>query len=135
MAKRLHLPKQPDLILGPLPVDIINRTLGTELEEGNVILTRGAQRHAYQRHPEDYPKCSPHLAAVITDPRYIGDDFSNTGIEIIGNVAVIGSLVLVAVEIIPDEQGRYHINSFYMISDKKAQKRRERGFLKVAVSP
>jgi hypothetical protein len=64
-------PKNPDLIIGPLPIDAINRTLGTELEAGDVILTRGAQRHAYKRHPEDYPKCLPHLAGVIANPQCV----------------------------------------------------------------
>ncbi|BAM87706.1 conserved hypothetical protein [Bradyrhizobium oligotrophicum S58] len=115
-----------------MPVNVVNKTLGTELEVGDVILTRGAQRHANRRHPEDYPKCLPHLASVIANPRYIGDDHTNSGIEIWGYVATLGALVLVAVELIPDDEGRYHISSFYMVSEKKADARRLKGFLKVA---
>ncbi len=124
-------PKNPDLIIGHLPVATVNKTLGTELEPGEVILTRGAQRHAYRRHPDDYPKCLPHLAGVISNPRYIGDDHTNSGIEIWGYVGAIASLILVAVELIPDGQGKYHISSFYMVSEKKAQTRRQKGFLRV----
>ncbi|RTL52931.1 MAG: hypothetical protein EKK40_07140 [Bradyrhizobiaceae bacterium] len=116
-----------------MPADVINKTLGTEIEAGDVILTRGAQRHAYRRHPEDYPKCLPHLASVVADPRYIGDDDTNSGIEIWGYAIAIQSLVLVAVELMPDANGRYQISSFYMVSEKKAQSRRQKGFLKVAV--
>src|ERR1700749_4637703 len=106
--------KNPDLIIGPMPVAAVNKTLGTEIEAGDVILTRGAQRHANKRHPHDYPKCLPHLARVIANPRYIGDDHSNSGIEIWGYVATLGALVLVAVELVPDEDGCYQISSFYM---------------------
>lgn len=117
-----------------MPVIAVNKTLGTELEVGDVILTRGAQRHANRRHPADYPKCLPHLASVIANPRYIGDDHTNSGIEIWGYVATLATMVLVAIELIPDEQGRYQISSFYMVSEKKAQSRRQKGFLKVVVT-
>jgi hypothetical protein len=133
MAK--HSPsKTPDLIIGPMPVAAVNKTLGTEIEAGQVILTRGAQRHANKRHPQDYPKCLPHLASVIANPRYIGDDHSNSGIEIWGYVGSLQSLVLVAIELIPDKAGRYQIASFYMVSEKKAQSRREKGYLKVVIA-
>jgi hypothetical protein len=129
-----HRPsKHPDFIIGPMPVIAVNKTLGTELGAGEVVLTRGAQRHAYKRHPNDYPKCLPHLASVISNPRYIGDDHTNSGIEIWGYVGAIASLVLVAIELIPDEHGRYQIASFYMVSEKKAQSRREKGFLRIVV--
>jgi hypothetical protein len=132
MAK--HSPsKNPDLIIGLMPVVAVNKTLGTELDPGEVVLTRGAQRHANRRHPQDYPKCLPHLASVIANPRYIGDDHTNSGIEIWGYVSAIGSLVLVAVELVPDVHGRYQISSFYMVSERKAQTRRQKGFLKVVV--
>ncbi|MBR1195304.1 hypothetical protein JQ574_04595 [Bradyrhizobium sp. AUGA SZCCT0158] len=116
-----------------MPVLAINKTLGTEIVAGEVVLTRGAQRHAYRRHPDDYPKCLPHLAAVIANPRYIGDDHSNSGIEIWGWIPSLGELVLVAVELNRDADGRYQISSFYMVSEKKAQTRRQKGFLKVVV--
>jgi hypothetical protein len=124
----------PDLILGPLPVDMINRLFGYELDPGEVILTRGAQLHASRRHPEDYSLCLPHVANVIVNPLYIGDDLRNHGkIELVGRVSVLGLVILVAVNVAPDRAGRYHIESFYPISEKKVQKRREKGHLKVAV--
>jgi hypothetical protein len=71
---------------------------------------------------------------VIANPRYIGDDHSNSGIEIWGYVAALGGMVLVAVELVPDDNGCYQISSFYMVSEKKATARRLRGFLKVVVA-
>lgn len=129
----MSIPNKPrSLLICDLPCDLINRTLELELEEGAVLLTRAAQKHASRRHPEDYPICLPHLATVIADPLYIGDDFENAGIELIARVPAIGEFILVAVNIVPDELGRYHIASFYIVSEKKIQGRREKGFLYVA---
>lgn len=127
--------RQPDLILGPLPVEVVNRTISTELEPGEVVLSRAAQRHAARRHPEDYPVCLPHLASIILNPLYIGDDHRNPGkIELIGRVAAAASLVLVAVDLERDEDGNYGVSSFYTITQEKAQGRRAKGFLKIPVA-
>jgi hypothetical protein len=98
-----------------------------------VLLSRAAQKHASKRHPTDYPLCLPHLATVISSPLYIGDDYKNAGIELITRVAALGEFVLVAVNLEADESGHYHIASFYIISEKRIQGRREKGFLRVAV--
>ncbi len=82
----------------------------------------------------EYPICLPHVAAVVAEPLCIGDDLRNPGrIELIGRVPAIGAFLLVAVTIERDVAGRYNVCSFYPISDKKIQPRRERGFLRVAV--
>lgn len=123
-----------NLHLGPLPIDLVNATLELDLEPGPVLLSRGAQKHALSSHPVEYPICLPHVAAVVAEPLYIGDDLRNPGrIELIGRVPAIGAFLLVAVTIERDIAGRYNVCSFYPISDKKIQPRRERGFLRVAV--
>lgn len=122
-----------DLPLCPMPVEVINATMETELEPGAVVLSRSAQRHARTRHPEEYAMCLPHVAAVVADPLYVGDDFKNPGsIELIGRVPAIGSFMLVAVTVERDAAGQYNVCSFYPITEKKIQPRRERGFLRVA---
>lgn len=134
MSKRRG-PRIVDLPLCPMPVEVINATIETELEPGNVMLGRGAQVHALSRHPDEYPLCLPHVASVVASPLYIGDDFRNAGsIELIGRVPALGSFMLVAVTVERDAAGYYNVCSFYPISEKKIQPRRERGFLKVAVS-
>lgn len=126
--------RQPDLILGVLPVAVVNRTIGTELEPGQVVFSRAGQQHAAKRHPEEYPLCLPHLASIIADPFYIGDDLRNPGkIELIGRIAAAGSMVLIAIDIERDADGRYRIASFYRVTDEKMRKRREKGFLKIAL--
>ena len=77
MSKRPR--KQPVLELGPLPIDTINCTMGTELEPGDVVFSSAAQVHAARRHPTEYSQCLPHLAKVICNPLYIGDDHKNPG--------------------------------------------------------
>ena len=45
------------LDLGPLPVDLVNRTLGTELDPGRVRLSVRAHRHIAEDHPNGYATC------------------------------------------------------------------------------
>jgi phage-Barnase-EndoU-ColicinE5/D-RelE like nuclease3 len=124
----------PELVLGPLPADAINKTIGTELEPADVVFSRAAQIHAARRHPIEYPLCLPHLANVICDPLYVGDDYKNPdAIELIGRIHVVNSFVLVAIEMTKDNDGRYNVRTFYPVSKEKVDNRRKRGFLKIAI--
>lgn len=123
--------RQPDLILGPLPVDAINRTLCLELEAGLVIFSRAAQRHAASRHPTEYPILLPHIATIIRAPLYLGDDCRNVGkIELVGTAPGLTGFALVAVTIEKDARGSYHVASLYPVSRAKIEGRRAKGFLK-----
>jgi len=127
-------PKKPrfaDLILGPLPVDVINRTLGHDLDDGEVVFTGGAQAHAMKRHAEEFVRCLPHVGSIVCNPDFMGDDFHNPGkIELIGRVPALDGGVLVAVIVEPDESGRYRIASCYRVSAKKIENRRQKGLLR-----
>ncbi|NYG45308.1 hypothetical protein GGD67_002766 [Bradyrhizobium sp. IAR9] len=57
----------------------------------------------------------------MTDPLYIGDDHKNPGIELISRVVAADSMVLMAIKLDRDEQGRYHVLSFYPV---KAENRK-----------
>jgi len=121
-----------DLILGPLPVDWINRTLGHELEPGDVIFSVRAQRHALKNHPDDYPKCLPHVGSVVQNPHYLGDDLKNPGkIEMVSRIPALGGGLLVALVIEPDADGRYNVSSCYPVGEKKIENRRQGGYLKI----
>ena len=72
-------PKLVQLDFGPLPVDLINRATGLELEPGNAFFSINAQKHADKRHPLDYSRGLPHVAAVIAYPMYVGDDSNKRG--------------------------------------------------------
>jgi hypothetical protein len=127
-------PKLVDLILGPLPADVINATIDTELDLGEVILTRGSQAHAAKSHPKEYAVCLPHVASIVTAPLFVGDDTRNPGkIELIGRVAAINSFMLVAV-IMEKIDGYYRVASFYPVSEVKIQNRKEKGTIRIARS-
>jgi len=115
-----------------MPVAQINKTIGTELDPGEVVLSRAAQAHAARRHPADYPTLLPHLDEIVADPMYIGDDHKNSGIELVGRPVGTRAWMLIAVTLEKDKHGRYNVVSFYPVSEGKIQSRRERGFLKIA---
>ena len=133
ILKRKSHSRQPDLQLGPLPVSLINRTLGTDFVFGEVVFTRAAQIHAASRHPEEYPVCLPYVGFVIQSPLYIGDDFKNHGkIELIARIPQIGGALLVAINMQQQSNSTYYVCSMYRVSEGKVQKRREKGYLLVA---
>jgi hypothetical protein len=127
------MPKKSTFVLlelGPLPVEVIEATLGIEIEPGPVVFTVSNQKHSAVRHPDDFGRCLPHIGAVVANPTYLRDDFKNGGkIELIARVSALGSGLLIAVEIEPDEFGRYRIASMYPVSQKKIDNRREAGTL------
>ena len=124
--------KMPDIIVGQLPVEKLNRALGLELEAGVLVLTGNAQVHAARRHPAEYSNTLPHLTAALDNAAYAGDDLKNPdSIEIIGRVQSQGTWILIAVRVALANQGQYQIASFYRISDEKIQKRKAKGYLKI----
>lgn len=127
--------KPVEQVLCAMPCEAINHTLEMELEAGDVVLTRAAQIHARRRHPEEFEICLPHLAAVVANPLYVGDDAKNPGIELISRIPAAGGFILVAVKVEPDAQGRYEVASFYPVSEQKIAGRRDKGFLKIAQKP
>jgi hypothetical protein len=118
-------------LFGDVPVRAINDALALELDDGQAVMSINAQKHARRRHPKDFARCFPHVAAVVTSPLYVRDDFHNDGkIELVGKPAALGEYLLVAVEIAMDEDGRYNVTSFYPISEAKVERRRDNGHLK-----
>ena len=118
------------LDLGPLPIDIIYRVLGLELEEGEVRFSAGAQIHAAKKHPEDYSRYLAFIGGVIASPLYLGDDVRNLGkIEFISRIPKVGGL-LVALEVKKDSAGKYNVVSIYSITHEKIEARRRKGRLK-----
>ncbi len=123
-----------DLQLGPLPTDLINRVLKTELEPGPVVFNTNHQVHVNRRRPAEYARLLPHIAGIVANPMYIGDDHLNPdGFEMIGRVQVLAEWVLVAVKLEPDEAGAYQLATFYPLSDAKIRARRNKGFLRIVV--
>ena len=124
-------PKLIPLLFGDVPIRAINDALGLELDSGQAVMSTNALTHAQRRHAHDFALCLPHVATVVTNPLYVRDDFKNDGkIELVGRPPGLGDYLLVAVEIVLDEDGRYNVTSFYPISEGKVTKRRDAGHLR-----
>ncbi len=123
--------RYPALDLGWLPVDLINRTLGTELDPGRVRLSGRAHRHIAEDHPNDYATCMKALPSAIAAPTYIGQAPHHAGnIELVKRVrGVQGWMVLVAVGLEPDRRGDYRVRSAYLIREATVEGRRLRRHL------
>ncbi len=115
-----------------LPVDLINRILGTELEPGPAHMSGLAHRHAATDHAADYPICIANLAAVIAEPTFIGQAPKHSeNIELIRRVpGAGGAAVLVAVGIQLDADGRYRIKSMYLVGEAELNSKRAKGTIK-----
>ncbi len=123
------------LDLGPLPTDLINRVLGTELEPGEVHMSGIAHRHAAETHPNDYPLCAPLLGRAIASPTYVGQAPHHArNIELVRRFpGDPGGALLLAVGIERDDRGRYRVRSFYLIGEDDVERRRRKGYLRPAV--
>jgi hypothetical protein len=108
--------------------------LGYELDEGAVVFSINAQKHALKRHPNDYWACLPFIANILANPLYLGDDLNNNDrIEFVGRPPTLGTPILVAIEIKLDGNGCYNICSFYPISQGKVNDRIHKRHLKIVV--
>ncbi len=124
----------PALDLGPLPVDLINATLGTELEPGRARLSSTAHRHMADDHPADYQICIAALKAdAITAPTFIGQDPSHGGnFVLVKRVGLPdGRAVLVAIGLEPNDRGDYSVRTSYLIPQRTINARRGAGRLKI----
>jgi phage-Barnase-EndoU-ColicinE5/D-RelE like nuclease2 len=127
--------RYPAITFGPLPTDLINELLGTELRAGAVRLSARAHEHIAEDHPRDYEVCISHLAITIADPTFVGQSpRQSRNFEMIRRVAgPDGEAVLVAVSLEPDRAGYYRVVSSYLVtSDNIDRKRASAGLRLVA---
>jgi hypothetical protein len=120
------------VFLGPLPVEVINRALGTELEPGNVRLSAIAHRHMAKDHPEDYEACITALAGAIASPTFVGQAPKHTrNFEIVKRTPRPDrKAVLVGISIEIDEAGEYRVRTCYLVEPGKVDTRRANGTLR-----
>lgn len=128
-------PKGPRLYKlnpGKFPDEIVYKTLQIEAEPGEVVFSVPAQNHANKNHPGEAAVIIPHLAQVIDDPMYVGDDTRNPGkIELVRMIpGTGGKSALVAVTVEQDANGDYNICSSYLITQSEVDKKRAKGVLK-----
>lgn len=126
-------PRRRSLDLGRLPVSAIRAALGFELPPGDVHFSVRAQDHAEARHPGSLELCLRHIARIVAAPDYVGQGpRQKDGFELIGEARQEGTLILVAIKLRPDKEGRYLVASTYPISPDTLDRRLRKGFLKRA---
>ena len=124
-------PRYKAVDLGPLPVDAINKALGTELEAGEARLSATAHKHMAEDHASDYVACIAALPSAIVGPTFVGQAPEHTrNFEIIRRVPRPDrKSVLVAVCMEPDDRGAYRVVSCYLIDSADVDARRAAGRL------
>jgi len=122
-------------VLGELPVDKINKALGTELEPGNGWLSSAAHEHIAISHQNDYQICAQYLNLVLTQPMYVRQASKHArNFELIRRVSIPGKpIILVAVSLERNTKGHYNVRSSYIISDDDLNAKRNSGSLKILV--
>jgi hypothetical protein len=121
----------PPIVLGPLAVDMINRTIGTELQPGLARLSSRAHRHAQIDHPEDYALCMRFIEAVVIEPSVIGQAPKHgRNFELLRRIpGQDGDATLVAIKMEPDERGDYRVVSFYKVTARELHNKRGKGHI------
>ncbi|PGH54731.1 hypothetical protein CRT60_33875 [Azospirillum palustre] len=122
-------------LLCELPVDSINRVLGTELEVGCAWLSSIAHRHIAVDCSDDYSICIVNLELVISQPMYVRQsDRHARNFELIRRIDLEGRpLMLVAVSLERNDRGNYNVRSSYLITETDLEKKKRSGSLKLII--
>ena len=134
MAKKLIKLRRKAFRVGPLPADLVNRALGTELEIADVWVSKACHAHIADGHPDDYPVIMANLIDILRSPTYAGQDAHNgNGFYLVKRIAV-GSIdrefALVAIALELSQHGTYNVKSAYTIKQADVDSRRLKGVLK-----
>lgn len=120
--------------VGPLPAELINRALGTELDIADVWVSKACHTHIADDHPADYPVIMAHLIDILRSPTYAGQDaHSGSGFYLVRKVepGVDGrEFALVAIALELNQFGTYNVKSAYTIKQTDVDSRRLKGALK-----
>ena len=120
------------LRIGLMKADRINQTLGTELVEAEVWLSKAAHRHIALDHPDDYKSVVQNLGLIINDPAYVGQRPGRTdNFYLVRRVRDEGRAILVAIGIQQNRYGTYNVRSAYTISEADIQRYRQAGHLHI----
>jgi hypothetical protein len=118
--------KYAQILLGALPVDLINATLEADLEPGDAILTSRAHRHVALDHPNDYAAVITYLALVIAQPTYIGQSPHHSGaFEMVRRVIIPNQneILLAAISLTRNDLGNYNVRSAYSLKESEVTRR------------
>jgi hypothetical protein len=119
--------------VGPLAVDAINRALGTELDSGDVWVSKACHAHMALDHPDDYQAIKASLIDILRDPQYAGQDARHgRNFYLVRYVPVtdVREYALIAIGLEMSPFGTYSVRSAYAISQNDVDSRRLNGVLK-----
>ncbi|MEK6542690.1 MAG: hypothetical protein AABZ45_11305 [Pseudomonadota bacterium] len=124
----------PAFHIGPLPVEIINRALGTELDSADVWVSKACHAHIALDHPEDYPVIKANIIDILRSPTYAGQDArGGNGFYLVKRIEPgVGTreFALVAIALEQNRHGSYNVKSAYLIKQSHIDSRRLNGALK-----
>lgn len=135
MDPKLFKTKRKAFRVGPLPADLINKALGTELESADVWVSKACHGHIADDHPDDYQVVMANIIEILRSPTYAGQDAHNPkGFYLVRRIElpVQGrEFALVAIALELSDHGTYNVKSAYTIKQQDVDSRRLKGALKV----
>lgn len=135
MSRKLFKAKRKGFRVGPLPADLINKALGTELETADVRVSKACHGHIADDHPEDYQVVMANIIDILRSPTYAGQDAHNPrGFYLVRRIELPvrdREFVLVAISLELSVHGTYNVKSAYTIKQQDVDSRRLKGALKV----
>lgn len=130
------MPKYPAFRVGDLPIDKINKALDTDLEAGEVWVSKACHKHIARDHPKDYPYIIEAIFEIVTAPLYVGQDPKHGS-----DFYVVRTMPpeapnphgLVAISFDRNEFGTYNVRTAYTISQDTVMNRRAAKRLHIAI--
>lgn len=132
MKQGLIKPKFKAFRVGPLPADLINAALGTELDPADVWVSKAAHQHIALDHPNDYEAVKANLIEIIRSPTWAGQDPKHgENFYLVRRVqpATGAAALLIAIRLELSFHGTYNVRTAYAISEEDILNRRLRGSL------
>ena len=134
MKQALFKNRRKAFRIGPLPADLINRFLSTELEVADVWVSKACHAHIAEDHPDDYPVIKANLIDALRSPTYAGQDARHGGAFYLVKRVEPGVLdrdyALVVISLEVSQHGTYNVRSAYTIKQSDVDSRRLNGALK-----
>ncbi|AJP73093.1 hypothetical protein [Sphingomonas hengshuiensis] len=121
--------------VGPLPVDIVNAALGTDLEPGEVWVSAACHAHIATDHAGDYPHIIAAIFDIVARPLYVGQDPKHGRNFYLVRPMPEGSANphgLVSVGFERNRFGGYNVRSAYTVSQETINQRRSANRLHLA---
>ena len=102
---------------GALAVGLVNEVMQWSLPPGPVHFSASAQEHAEDRHPGDYALCIKNIESILRAPDWIGQGPKDReGFVMVRRISAAKAILLVAIKLKRDDQGRYVVASTYRVT-------------------